>query len=31
MDVNCLVSKTKLSGKDGVFFDYSVYSTILKA
>lgn len=30
MDLNCLVSRTSLQGRDGAFFNLAVYSTVLK-
>jgi hypothetical protein len=30
MDVNCLVSKTSISGKNGSFFNFDLYCTVLK-
>lgn len=31
MNVNCLVSKTSLSGKNGSFFNFDLYCTVLKS
>lgn len=31
MDLNCLVGRASLSGRDGAFFNMSVYSTLLKS
>lgn len=31
MDVNCLVSKTSIAGKNGTFFNFDLYCTVLKS
>ena len=31
MNLNCLVSKTSILGKDGAFFNLNIYSTVLKS